>query len=133
MASINKNFVIKNGLEVDSKTLYVDANTNRVGIGSTIPTRDFDVVGDATVQGSISASGNLTVDTNTFFVDATNNKVGVGTSSSLIGKLDVVGSPTTNTSTDVLVVSRPYNAGFGFHSAASFKLSNLSGNVPTGT
>ena len=89
----------------------------------------FNVQGDATVQGSISASGNLTVDTNTFFVDATNNKVGVGTSSSLIGKLDVVGSPTTNTSTDVLVVSRPYNAGFGFHSAASFKLSNPSSSV----
>jgi hypothetical protein len=54
MASINKNFVIKNGLEVDSKTLYVDANTNRVGIGSTIPTRDLDVVGDVAVQGTIT-------------------------------------------------------------------------------
>ncbi len=54
MASINKNFVIKNGLEVDTKTLYVDAATKRVGIGSTIPTVDLDVVGKVRVQDGIN-------------------------------------------------------------------------------
>ena len=43
--SINKNFVVKNGLEVDGKTLYVDAVNNRVGVGTTIPTSDFEVDG----------------------------------------------------------------------------------------
>jgi hypothetical protein len=54
MATINKNFVIKNGLEVDTKTLYVNAATRRVGIGSTIPTVDLDVVGKVRVQDGIN-------------------------------------------------------------------------------
>lgn len=54
MAAINKNFVIKNGLEVDTKTLYVDANTRRVGVGSTNPTVDLDVVGKLKVQDGIN-------------------------------------------------------------------------------
>lgn len=41
----------------------------------------FNVQGDATVQGSISATGNLTVDTNTLYVDSVNNRVGIGTAS----------------------------------------------------
>jgi len=77
----------------------------------------------------VSVSGNLTVDTNTLFVDAAGDKVGIGTASSLIGKLDVAGSPTTTTVSDVLVLSRPYNPGVGFHTAASFKLSNPNSNV----
>ena len=35
--SINKNFVIKNGLEVDTNLILADAQTNKVGIGTTIP------------------------------------------------------------------------------------------------
>jgi hypothetical protein len=37
MATVNKNFVIKNGLEVDISTLVVDATNNRVGINTTNP------------------------------------------------------------------------------------------------
>jgi hypothetical protein len=37
MATVNKNFVIKNGLEVDTNTLVVDATNNRVGIGTSSP------------------------------------------------------------------------------------------------
>ena len=77
----------------------------------------------------VSISGNLTVDTNTLFVDAAGDKVGIGTASSFIGKLDVAGSPTNTSSTDVLVISRPFNPGVGFHTAASFKLSNPSTSV----
>ena len=35
--SIQKNFVIKNGLEVDTNLIVADAQTNKVGIGTTIP------------------------------------------------------------------------------------------------
>jgi len=35
--AVNKNFVVKNGLEVDTNLIVADANTNRVGIGTTIP------------------------------------------------------------------------------------------------
>ena len=37
MAAINKNFVIKNGLEVDTNLILADAYTNKVGIGTTVP------------------------------------------------------------------------------------------------
>jgi len=33
--AINKNFVVKNGLEVDNSLLVADADTNRVGVGTT--------------------------------------------------------------------------------------------------
>lgn len=35
--AVNKNFVVKNGLEVDTNLIIADANTNRVGIGTTVP------------------------------------------------------------------------------------------------
>jgi hypothetical protein len=35
--AVNKNFVVKNGLEVDTNLIVADANTNKVGIGTTVP------------------------------------------------------------------------------------------------
>lgn len=43
--AINKNFVVKNGLEVDTNTLFVDSENNRVAIGTTVPTASLDVRG----------------------------------------------------------------------------------------
>ena len=43
--AVNKNFVVKNGLEVDTNTLFVDPTNNRVAIGTTVPTATFDVRG----------------------------------------------------------------------------------------
>jgi len=43
--AINKNFVVKNGLEVDTNTLFVDSVNNRVAIGTTSPTVTLDVRG----------------------------------------------------------------------------------------
>ena len=43
--AVNKNFVVKNGLEVDTNTLFVDSANNRVAIGTTVPTAAFDVRG----------------------------------------------------------------------------------------
>ncbi len=37
MSAINKNFVIKNGLEVDTNLILADSQTNKVGIGTTNP------------------------------------------------------------------------------------------------
>ncbi len=43
--AVNKNFVVKNGLEVNADLILADSNTKRVGIGSTIPGYTLEVVG----------------------------------------------------------------------------------------
>ena len=48
--AINKNFVVKNGLEVNNGQVFADSASNRVGIGSTLPTVELDV------QGAIAAT-----------------------------------------------------------------------------
>ena len=54
--AVNKNFVVKNGLEVDTDLIFADASTDRVGIGSTIPGTALDVKGGIAVT-DINASG----------------------------------------------------------------------------
>ena len=49
--AIDKNFVIKNGLEVNEDLLYADDDTGRVGIGKTQPGSTLDVVGDVSLTG----------------------------------------------------------------------------------
>ena len=43
--AVNKNFTVRNGLEVNTKLILADANTNKVGIGSTAPRFELDVAG----------------------------------------------------------------------------------------
>jgi len=43
--AVNKNFVVKNGLEVSTDLIFADASTEKVGIGSTIPSKQLDVIG----------------------------------------------------------------------------------------
>ena len=43
--AINKNFVVKNGLEVNTNLILADADRNKVGIGSTTPRTELDVRG----------------------------------------------------------------------------------------
>ena len=53
--AVNKNFVVKNGIEVNSNLIFADANTNRVGIGSTGPRFTLDVRGGiAATDGNFS-------------------------------------------------------------------------------
>ena len=48
--ALNKNFVVKNGLEVNTNQIFADSATGKVGIGSTLPTVELDV------QGAIAAT-----------------------------------------------------------------------------
>jgi len=66
--SVNKNFVVKNGLEVDTNLILADATTNKVGIGTTVPTYELHVNGgigatSATISGFATALQGLRVGT----------------------------------------------------------------------
>ena len=43
--AVNKNFVVKNGLEVATSLIVADSTTNKVGIASTVPSVELDVRG----------------------------------------------------------------------------------------
>jgi hypothetical protein len=87
--AINKNFVVKNGLEVNTNLILADAIRNNVGIGSTIPTAKLDV------RGGIAATDIYAVGLVTF-----TNRLNVGTSGTVITTTGIgsVGIGTTNPS-----------------------------------
>ena len=90
--AVNKNFVVKNGLEVNTQLILADANTNKVGIGSTGPRFELDVAGgigatDSYVVGvsTVLETFNVGSGGNVLSVIAgssgiTTSKVGIGTS-----------------------------------------------------
>ena len=43
--AVQRNFVVKNGLQVNTSLLFADSTNNRIGIGSTVPSTVLDVVG----------------------------------------------------------------------------------------
>lgn len=55
----DKDFVVKNGLVVDTSTLVVDATNNRVGINNTSPDASLTVTGTANVSGDVTLSATL--------------------------------------------------------------------------
>jgi hypothetical protein len=59
MASVNKNFVVRNGLEVNTDLIYADVDTQRVGIGLSQPLASFHVLGDAIINPNLSVSQTL--------------------------------------------------------------------------
>ena len=85
--AVNKNFVVKNGLEVATDVILADASTKNVGIGSTIPALTLDVRGgigatDLQVTGFTTLTQDLQVGASgsVFYVSNSTNMVGVGTS-----------------------------------------------------
>lgn len=79
MAAIQKNFVVKKGLEVNSNLIVANSDTNRVGIATTVPRYLFHVNGGigvtfATVTG-ITTSTNLNV-TNNILINGVAGTVG---------------------------------------------------------
>ena len=85
--AVNKNFVVKNGLEVATDVILANATTKKVGIGSTTPEFTLDVRGgigatDIIISGfstftqdvQVGSSGSI------FYVSNSTNNVGVGTS-----------------------------------------------------
>jgi hypothetical protein len=85
--AVNKNFVVKNGLEVAADVILANASTKNVGIGSTQPEFKLDVKGgigatDISISGFATVARDLQVGTSgsVFYVSNSTNNVGVGTS-----------------------------------------------------
>ena len=84
---LEKNFVVKKGIEVATDLVFADTPTNRVGVGTTQPTRkldvngDFQAVGDAKVVGIATVDGKLDIGAGgtAFRVDTPTNRVGINT------------------------------------------------------
>ena len=92
--AVNKNFVVKNGVEVSTDLIYADNSIDKVGIGTTTPGAKLEVVGDIvgvglTLSGSTSGtdanySGIVTANSGlkvglcgtSINVDVTNNSTG---------------------------------------------------------
>lgn len=85
---VNKNFVVKNGIEVNTNLVFADANNNLVGIATTTPNATLNVVGGIgathlSVTGVGTFSQDLKVGTSatTFSALGSSGMVGVGTAS----------------------------------------------------
>ena len=64
--AVNKNFVVKNGLEVNTNLLLADADNSRVGVGTSVPSFTLHVFGgigvtDVSVTGVTTLSSDLKV------------------------------------------------------------------------
>ena len=62
--AVNKNFVVKNGIEVATDLIYATSDLDKVGIGSTIPTSTLEVGGDSKVTGNSTVVGIATIQDN---------------------------------------------------------------------
>ena len=79
--AVNKNFVVKNGIEVATNLIVADADNKRVGIGSTLPRISLDV------RGSIASTNTYTSGVSTVFTE-----FNVGADGSVLTVLGVGGS-----------------------------------------
>ena len=87
--AVNKNFVVKNGLEVSTDLILADSSTNKVGIGTSVPQYPLHVFGgigvtDSYVSGVSTIRNELNVGTGgTIFTviatEAQNQFVGIRT------------------------------------------------------
>ena len=106
---INKNFVVKNGLEVNENLIYADGVTGKVGIGTTDPQKTLEVLGGVLVVDDVSIGSSLSVGSRTILgltLDvASSTTIGdtldVASSTTIGDTLDVSGSTTLNSTLDV--------------------------------
>lgn len=140
MASVNKKFVVGNGLQVGDSALLVDTSTNITGIGSTQPTSTLDVSGDVKVSGVTTSLGGFvgtltgdvigtasTAGTATTATNATNITLSAETSDTTcfpIFATDATGNQSPKTDGSKL----SYNSSTGNLSAQRFA-GELTGNV----
>ena len=86
--AVNKNFVVKNGIEVAEDLIFANSDLDKVGIGSTIPTTTLDVKGqgiaaqDGLFTGILTATSELRVGSGGTVITALESGlIGLGTAS----------------------------------------------------
>ena len=86
--AVNKNFVVKNGIEVAEDLIFANSDLDKVGIGSTIPTTTLDVQGqgiaaqDGLFTGILTATSELNVGAGGTVITALpSGLIGLGTES----------------------------------------------------
>ena len=97
--AVNKNFVVKNGVEVSTDLIYAESTIDKVGIGTTTPGAKLDVIGDivgvgltltggltgtdANYSGIVTANSGLEIGSGgtSITVDVTNNSTGFNSTS----------------------------------------------------
>ena len=99
--------------------LFVNASSNRVGIGTASPTAVLDIVGAAKV------SGDFAVDTNVLFVDTANNRIGVNKSAPSYS-VDISGTANVSGSTTI-------GGSLGVTGTCTVAAVNASGNLAVDT
>jgi len=113
--AVDKDFVIKNGIQVNENLIYGDADTDRVGIGTTQADKKLVVIGNAEVSTSLSVGTTISAQRGDFsgiitaqsgydigvggtFITASvlDKKIGIG-STSPVYTLDLYGPVSTGT------------------------------------
>ena len=97
--AVNKNFVVKNGVEVSTDLIYAESTIDKVGIGTTTPGAKLEVIGDivgvaltltggltgtdANYSGIVTANSGLEIGSGgtSITVDVTNNSTGFNSTS----------------------------------------------------
>ena len=88
--AVNRNFVVKNGLTVNTSLLFVDSATNRIGIGSTVPSTVLDVIGGIAAT-DLQLSGVSTI-SGAIYGDGGGAAVQIGSGISIAGITTLAGS-----------------------------------------
>ncbi|MBI2624584.1 hypothetical protein HYW67_03805 [Candidatus Parcubacteria bacterium] len=96
---------LNTGINIDANTLVVNANENRVGIGTQTPTTTFGVLGTSRFNGAVTVAGTLTMADHLLF--SPDNTYDIGASGATrprtgyFGTSVVIGSSITLTTSDI--------------------------------
>ena len=108
--AVNRNFVVKNGLTVNTSLLFADSTNNKIGIGSTQPSTTLDVIGGIAAT-DLKLSGISTI-SGAIYGDGVVAAIQVGTGISIAGITTLAGGGgITTTGGDFYVGGDLYVAG----------------------
>ncbi len=117
--AVNKNFVVKNGIEIAVNLIYGDSDLQKVGIGSTTPRSLLDVHGDFTAEKGAFISG----------ITTTVDELNVGIGGSALTVLNSSGFAGFNTVSPIYNVEVKRRAGAGDTAAYFHGQVNVEGTL----